>query len=139
MLLSQPVSDAGMDELRNFDYLTNEKGLLATDYDFSNRAWGYDTYGLKGADAYIIWGDHENTLKYKFGLASCVKFYNRGKFRQLGTGVVFVGRQKEIVVAEKIRKIDMLFYYIKLRCYVVIEFRAVSFEMEFAGKLNFLR
>ena len=31
----------------------------------------------------------------------------------------------------------MLFYHIKLRCYVVVELKAVSFEPEFAGKLNF--
>lgn len=31
----------------------------------------------------------------------------------------------------------MLFYHIKLRCYVVVELKAVSFETEFAGKLNF--
>ena len=49
----------------------------------------------------------------------------------------FIGRQKEIIVAGKTRKIDMLFYHIKLRCYVVVELKAVSFEPEFAGKLNF--
>ena len=31
----------------------------------------------------------------------------------------------------------MLFYHIKLRCYVVVELKAVSFEPDFAGKLNF--
>ena len=31
----------------------------------------------------------------------------------------------------------MLFYHIKLRCYVVVELKAVSFEPEFDGKLNF--
>ncbi len=56
---------------------------------------------------------------------------------ELGTGFAFVGRQKEIVVAGKTRKIDMLFYHIHLKCYVVIELKAASFEPEFAGKLNF--
>lgn len=56
---------------------------------------------------------------------------------ELGTGFAFVGRQKEIVVSGKTRKIDMLFYHIHLRCYVVIELKASSFEPEFAGKLNF--
>ena len=31
----------------------------------------------------------------------------------------------------------MLFYQIKLRCYIVVELKAVAFEPEFAGKLNF--
>lgn len=56
---------------------------------------------------------------------------------ELGTGFAFVGRQKEIIVSGKTRKIDMIFYHIKLRCYVVVELKAVSFEPEFAGKLNF--
>ena len=56
---------------------------------------------------------------------------------ELGTGFAFVGRQKEIVVSGKTRKIDMLFYHIRLRCYIVVELKAVSFEPEFAGKLNF--
>ena len=56
---------------------------------------------------------------------------------ELGTGFAFVGRQKEIVVSGKTRKIDMLFYHIHLKCYVVIELKAASFEPEFAGKLNF--
>ena len=56
---------------------------------------------------------------------------------ELGSGFAFIGRQKEIIVAGKTRKIDMLFYHIKLRCYVVVELKEVSFEPEFAGKLNF--
>lgn len=56
---------------------------------------------------------------------------------ELGTGFAFVGRQKEIIVAGKSRKIDLLFYHIRLRCYVVVELKTVSFEPEFAGKLNF--
>jgi predicted nuclease of restriction endonuclease-like (RecB) superfamily len=56
---------------------------------------------------------------------------------ELGEGWAFVGRQKEIVVSGKIRKIDLLFYHIYLRCYVVIELKVKPFEPEFAGKLNF--
>lgn len=56
---------------------------------------------------------------------------------ELGTGFSFVGRQKEIIVSGKARRIDMLFYHIKLRCYVVVKLKAVAFELEFAGKLNF--
>lgn len=56
---------------------------------------------------------------------------------ELGTGFAFIGRQKEIVVSGKTRKIDMLFYHIHLKCYVVVELKAVSFEPEFAGKFNF--
>ncbi|MBD5533831.1 MAG: DUF1016 domain-containing protein [Lachnospiraceae bacterium] len=56
---------------------------------------------------------------------------------ELGKGFAFVGRQKEIIVAGKARKIDMLFYHIPLKCYIVVELKVKSFEPEFAGKLNF--
>ena len=56
---------------------------------------------------------------------------------ELGEGWAFVGRQKEVVVAGKTRKIDLLFYHIYLRCYVVIELKVKPFEPEFTGKLNF--
>ena len=56
---------------------------------------------------------------------------------ELGEGWAFVGRQKEIVIAGKIRKIDLLFYHIYLRCYVIIELKVKPFDPEFAGKLNF--
>ena len=56
---------------------------------------------------------------------------------ELGDGWAFVGRQKEIVIAGKTRRIDLLFYHIYLRCYVVIELKVKPFEPEFAGKLNF--
>lgn len=48
-----------------------------------------------------------------------------------------MGRQKEIIVSGKTRKIDLLFYHIRLRCYVVVDLKVVPFEPEFAGKLNF--
>ena len=56
---------------------------------------------------------------------------------ELGEGWAFIGRQKEIIISGKIRKIDLLFYHIYLRCYVVLELKVKAFEPEFAGKLNF--
>ncbi|WHF50959.1 PDDEXK nuclease domain-containing protein [Chryseobacterium gotjawalense] len=56
---------------------------------------------------------------------------------ELGRGFAFVGKQVEIVVSDKSFFIDLLFYHIKLKRYVVIELKAGSFEPEFAGKLNF--
>ena len=49
------------------------------------------------------------------------------------------GRQldKEIIISGKTRKIDLLFYHIYLRCYVVLELKVKPFDPEFAGKLNF--
>lgn len=56
---------------------------------------------------------------------------------EMGTGFAFVGRQKEIVVGGRSRKIDLLFYHIRLRCYIVCEIKVKPFEPEFAGKLNY--
>ncbi len=56
---------------------------------------------------------------------------------ELGNGFAFVARQKELVVDGTSRYIDLLFYHIHLRCYVVVELKAVAFQPEFAGKLNF--
>jgi len=56
---------------------------------------------------------------------------------ELGTGFAFLGRQKELVVGGRSRKIDLLFYHIRLRCYVVCELKAKPFEPEFTGKLNY--
>ena len=44
---------------------------------------------------------------------------------------------KELVIAGKTRRIDLLFYHIYLRCYVVIELKVKPFKPEFAGKLNY--
>lgn len=54
---------------------------------------------------------------------------------ELGAGFAFVGRQYKIQLSEKERYIDLLFYHLKLRCYVVIELKADEFEAEHAGKL----
>ena len=56
---------------------------------------------------------------------------------EMGNGFAFLGKQREIIVAGHSRKIDLLFYHIRLRCYVVCELKAKPFEPEFAGKLNF--
>lgn len=56
---------------------------------------------------------------------------------EMGTGFAFLGKQKELVVGGRSRKIDLLFYHIRLRCYIVCELKAKTFEPEFAGKLNY--
>ena len=48
-----------------------------------------------------------------------------------------MGRQREIIISGKTRRIDMLFYHTKLHCYIVVELKVVPFEPEFVGKLNF--
>ncbi|CAN5435829.1 hypothetical protein BH10BAC3_BH10BAC3_07910 [soil metagenome] len=56
---------------------------------------------------------------------------------ELGKGFAFVGQQYHIEIAQNDYYIDLLFYHIKLKCYVVIELKNTKFIPEFAGKLNF--
>lgn len=56
---------------------------------------------------------------------------------ELGAGFAFVGRQYKIEVDGDEYSIDLLFYHLKLHCYVVIELKVDKFKPEYAGKLNF--
>lgn len=56
---------------------------------------------------------------------------------ELGQGFAFVGRQKHIEVGETDFYIDLLFYHIELKCYVVIELKNTAFKPEYTGQLNF--
>ena len=56
---------------------------------------------------------------------------------ELGTGFAFLGNQYHIEVENEDFYIDLLFYHLKLRCYVVIELKTGDFKPEYAGKLNF--
>ncbi len=56
---------------------------------------------------------------------------------ELGQGFAFVGRQYHITVSDKDFYIDLLFYHLELRAFVVIDLKTGSFKPEYAGKLNF--
>ncbi|TVL98973.1 MAG: DUF1016 domain-containing protein [Candidatus Brocadia sp. WS118] len=56
---------------------------------------------------------------------------------ELGKGFAFIGRQYPLQVGDKDYRLDLLFYHIRLRCFVVIDLKVVEFEPEFTGKMNF--
>ena len=56
---------------------------------------------------------------------------------ELGKGFAFIGRQYHLVVADSDYYIDLLFYHVALKCYVVVELKNRKFIPEYAGKLNF--
>ncbi|AOK62588.1 PDDEXK nuclease domain-containing protein [Burkholderia ubonensis] len=56
---------------------------------------------------------------------------------ELGAGFAFVGRQYRLEVGGDEFFIDLLFYHLKLRCYVVVELKATPFRPDYAGQLNF--
>ncbi len=56
---------------------------------------------------------------------------------ELGQGFAFMGRQYLLTVSGQPFYIDLLFYHVKLRCFVVVELKAKAFKPEDAGQLNF--
>ncbi|MDA3885779.1 MAG: PDDEXK nuclease domain-containing protein [Candidatus Delongbacteria bacterium] len=56
---------------------------------------------------------------------------------ELGAGFSFIGRQYKLEVGGDEFYMDLLFYHVKLHCYVVIELKTTKFKPEFSGKLNF--
>lgn len=93
----------------------------------------------------------EQTLKdpYVFDFLSLTKEYTERELElgliqhitqfllELGAGFAYVGRQVPLKVGEREFFLDLLFYHIRLHCYVVVELKATNFEPEHAGKLNF--
>lgn len=55
---------------------------------------------------------------------------------ELGAGFAFVGRQVKLEVGGQDFIIDLLFYHLVIRCYIVIELKAVPFEPAFVGQMN---
>ena len=56
---------------------------------------------------------------------------------ELGTGFSFVGSQYPMEVSGQEYRLDLLFYHLKLRCFVIIDLKMVEFQPEFSGKMNF--
>lgn len=94
----------------------------------------------------------EEVLKdpYKLDFLTLTKGYNEHELEEqlannitrflleLGRGFAYVGRQIELrMPGGQSFFPDMIFYHIKLKCYVVVELKVVNFIPEFAGKLNF--
>jgi len=55
---------------------------------------------------------------------------------ELGTGFASVGRQVHLEIGEQDFYLDLLFYHLQLRCFVVVELKTVPFDAAFVGKLN---
>ena len=56
---------------------------------------------------------------------------------EFGTGFSFVGSQYKLIVGNKDYYIDLLFYHLKLKSYIVVELKATEFKPEYIGKMNF--
>jgi len=56
---------------------------------------------------------------------------------ELGAGFAFMGNQVKLTVGDADYFLDLLFYHVRLRCYVVVELKGTAFRPEHAGKMNF--
>jgi predicted nuclease of restriction endonuclease-like (RecB) superfamily len=56
---------------------------------------------------------------------------------ELGAGFAFVGRQYHLEISDKDVYLDLLFYHLKTRCFIVIDLKKGDFLPEYAGKMNF--
>jgi predicted nuclease of restriction endonuclease-like (RecB) superfamily len=56
---------------------------------------------------------------------------------ELGAGFSYLGKQYKLEISGDEFFIDLLFYHVKLHCYVVVELKTGKFKPEFAGQLNF--
>lgn len=56
---------------------------------------------------------------------------------ELGRGFAFVGRQYRLDVSDREFYLDLLFYHLHLRCFVVVDLKKGEFKPEHAGKMNF--
>ena len=56
---------------------------------------------------------------------------------ELGQGFAFVGRQHHLELGDQDFYVDLLFYHLRLRCFVVVDLKKGAFKAEYAGKMNF--
>lgn len=77
--------------------------------------------------------DHFHERELEVGLVRHLEKF----LLELGQGFAFVGRQYHVEMGDEDFYIDLLFYHLRLRCYVVIELKKGPFKPEYAGKMNF--
>jgi predicted nuclease of restriction endonuclease-like (RecB) superfamily len=82
---------------------------------------------------FLTLGDEAHERDLEGGLLAHVQKF----LLELGAGFAFVGRQVHVQVGEDDFYIDLLFYHLKLRCFVVIDFKMKKFTPEDAGQMNF--
>ena len=61
----------------------------------------------------------------------------RALLLELGKGFAFVGSQYHLEIGDQDFYLDLLFYHLRLRCFVVIDLKIDEFKPEYAGKMNF--
>ncbi|MFL6450467.1 MAG: YhcG family protein [Bryobacteraceae bacterium] len=82
---------------------------------------------------FLTIGDDAHERELERGLLTHLRDF----LLELGVGFAFVASQYRLDVGGNDFFVDLLFYHLKLRCYVVIDLKVKAFEPEFVGKMNF--
>jgi len=82
---------------------------------------------------FLTLADNFNERELEAGLVTHIEKF----LLELGSGFAFVGRQYPLKVSEREFFLDLLFYHLNLRCFIVIELKKGEFKPEYAGKMNF--
>lgn len=109
--------------ISNFpEYLPEAQSRLAQEITKDNYDFGFITVPVNYKEEQLEAALEQNITRFLL---------------ELGTGFAFVGRQKELIIGNRSRRIDMLFYHIRLKAYIVVELKVKPFDPEYAGKLNY--
>ena len=87
-------------------------------------------------DPYVFGFVAMGKQKKEFDLEQQLIIHIREFLIELGAGFAFVGSQVPIKSGRKNYRLDLLFYHLYLRCFIVIELKMEEFEFEHAGKMN---
>jgi predicted nuclease of restriction endonuclease-like (RecB) superfamily len=108
--------------------ITNFQGTLPpTDSDFASRVFK-DPYLFD----FLGTADPRRERDVEQALVTHIQHF----LLELGTGFAFVGRQVPLEVGDREFVLDLLFYHLRLRCYIVVELKAGPFDPAFVGQLN---
>ncbi len=108
--------------------ITNFKAMLSEPYsDFAEQALK-DPYNFD----FLTIDKKAREREIELGLMSHIQKF----LLELGQGFAFIGRQYPITVGNKDFFIDMLFYHLTLRCFIVIELKAEEFDVRNLGQIN---
>lgn len=117
--------------------LLEREGQATTDFDLRLPSPSSDLAREALKDPYLFdflgVGDEANERAIETALVDHITRF----LLELGAGFAYVGRQVPLEVGGEDFFIDLLFYHLKLRCYVVIELKATAFKPDHAGQLSF--
>ncbi|WP_059002168.1 PDDEXK nuclease domain-containing protein [Leptolyngbya sp. NIES-2104] len=82
---------------------------------------------------FLSLGENPQERELEQGLVTHIRDF----LLELGVGFSFVGSQYHLEVDGDDYYLDLLFYHLKLRCFIVIDLKMVEFQPEFSGKMNF--